>query len=56
MGDLEMANDYLLITLKLRKELDVKNDMKIVHEFVDFVEEEEVQLNDKIQNLKNKQA
>ena len=55
-GDLKKANDYLIITLKLRKELDVKNDMKIVHEFVEFVEQEEVQLNEKIQNLKNKQA
>ena len=43
------------ITLKLRKEVDVKNDKKIVGEFIDFIETEEVTLNDKIQNLKNKQ-
>ncbi|MBD3636746.1 MAG: hypothetical protein HUJ25_05335 [Crocinitomicaceae bacterium] len=55
MGELEFANDYLRITLKLRKEVDVKNDKKIVKEFVDFIETEEIQLNDKIQNLKNKQ-
>lgn len=55
-SDLEKANDYLIITLKLRKELDVKNDMRIVYEFVDFIEHKEVQLNEKIQNLKNKQA
>ena len=54
-GDLKLANAYLIITLKLRKELDVKNDMKIVYEFVEFIEHEEVQLNEKIQNLKNKQ-
>lgn len=54
-GNLEMANDYLRITLRLRKELDVKNDRKIVGEFVDFIEQEEVTLNSKIQNLKNKQ-
>lgn len=55
MNDLKLANDYLRITLKLRKEIDVKNDKKIVGEFVDFIETEEVQLNEKIQNLKNKQ-
>jgi two-component system, sensor histidine kinase PdtaS len=55
MNDLEMANDYLRITLKIRKEIDVKNDKKIVHEFVDFIENEEVELNEKIQNLKTRQ-
>src|SRR5690606_32133338 len=55
-GDMERANDYLRITLKLRKEVDIKNDMTIVNEFIHFVENEEQLLNDKIQNLKNKQA
>lgn len=56
VGDFNRANDYLRITLKLRKELDVKNDKRIVQEFLTFFENEEVQLNDKIQNLKFKQA
>ena len=51
----ELANDYFRITLKLRKDLDVKNDRTIVKEFITFFESEEVQLNDKIQNLKNQQ-
>ena len=50
-----MANDYFRITLKLRKALDVKNDKTIVREFITFFESEEVQLNNKIQNLKNVQ-
>jgi two-component sensor histidine kinase len=54
-GDYKLANDYLRVTLRLRKDLDVKNDRKIVGEFVDFIEEEEIQLNSKIENLKNKQ-
>lgn len=52
-NDFKMANDYFRITLKYRKDLDVKNDRKIVNEFINFFEKEEIQLNDKIQNLKN---
>lgn len=55
IGDFETSNDYLRITLKLRKQLDVKNDKRIVQEFITFFENEEVQLNDKIQTLKFKQ-
>ncbi len=54
-GQFETANDYLRITLKLRKQLDVKNDKRIVKEFITFFENEEMQLNDKIQTLKFKQ-
>ncbi len=54
-GDFELANDYFRITLKYRKDLDVKNDRKIVNEFINFFEKEEDQLNHKIQNLRNVQ-
>ena len=55
LGDYKKSNDYLRITLKLRKVVDVQNDKKIVKEFIHFFESEEIQLNDKIQNLRNKQ-
>ncbi|MEO9531500.1 MAG: histidine kinase dimerization/phosphoacceptor domain -containing protein [Crocinitomicaceae bacterium] len=54
-NDFKLANDYFRITLKLRKTLDLKNDKTIVREFITFFESEEVQLNNKIQNLKNVQ-
>lgn len=54
-ADYEMANDYFRITLKIRKDLDVKNDIKIVREFINFYEKEEQQLTQKVQNLKNQQ-
>ncbi|UKN02634.1 ATP-binding protein [Paracrocinitomix mangrovi] len=54
-GDLDTSNDYLRITLKLRKEIYLSNDKGFVTEFVDFIEDEEVQLNNRIQSLKNKQ-
>ncbi|MCB9223269.1 MAG: hypothetical protein H6582_03745 [Crocinitomicaceae bacterium] len=55
MQEYKLANDYLRVTLRLRKEIDVKNDKKIVGEFINFIETEEVQLNSKIQNLKAQQ-
>ena len=55
INDLLTSNAYLRITLKLRKELDVKNDKKIVDEFITFFENEESELNGKIENLKNLQ-
>lgn len=54
-GDLERANDYFRITLKIRKDLDLKNDKKIVKEFIDFYEKEEIQLNQKVETLKHQQ-
>jgi len=51
--DYKHANDYLRITLLLRKELDTKNDKKIVNQFIEFFENEEIQLNHKIENLKH---
>ncbi|MEX1001734.1 MAG: histidine kinase dimerization/phosphoacceptor domain -containing protein [Crocinitomicaceae bacterium] len=54
-GDLKKANDYLRVTLSHRKRVDEKNSREIVDQFLSFFEEEEVHLNDRIQNLKNKQ-
>jgi len=54
-GNLKNANDYFRITLKIRKDLDVKNDKKIVKEFIDFYEKEEQQLNQKVESLKHQQ-
>lgn len=55
LGDHELANDYLRITLKLKEQLFAKEERKVVGEFVNFIEKGEDQLNTKIENLKNSQ-
>lgn len=52
-GDYKGANEYLLISRMIREEVNVKNDIKMVGEFLNFFEEEEARLNDRIENLKN---
>lgn len=54
-GDYEKANEFLKITLLIKNEESSKNNKDAVEEFINYFEQEESRINDKLENYKTLQ-